>query len=87
MAELRSFLVKEDTMALFTIPEQEQEIWKDVVGFEGYYQVSNLGRVKSLKRVTCDGKHIAEKLKKVTLTEALYTVLFSYLKTTLVTTD
>jgi hypothetical protein len=26
------------------------EIWKDVVGFEGFYQVSNLGRVKSLKR-------------------------------------
>ena len=27
------------------------EIWKDVVGYEGYYQVSNLGRVKSLDRV------------------------------------
>lgn len=26
------------------------EIWKDVKDFEGYYQVSNLGRVKSLKR-------------------------------------
>lgn len=28
------------------------EEWKDVVGYEGYYQVSNMGRVKSLKRVT-----------------------------------
>lgn len=27
-----------------------QEIWKDVVGYEGKYQVSNLGRVKSLPR-------------------------------------
>lgn len=26
------------------------EIWKDIEGFEGYYQVSNLGRVKSLDR-------------------------------------
>lgn len=26
------------------------EIWKDVVGFEGFYQVSNLGRVRSLDR-------------------------------------
>lgn len=26
------------------------EIWKDVVGYEGIYQVSNLGRVKSLPR-------------------------------------
>jgi hypothetical protein len=27
-----------------------EEEWKDVVGFEGLYQVSNLGRVKSLPR-------------------------------------
>lgn len=26
-----------------------QEIWKDVVGFEGLYKVSNLGNVKSLR--------------------------------------
>ena len=27
-----------------------QEIWKDIPSYEGLYQVSNLGRVKSLKR-------------------------------------
>lgn len=27
-----------------------KEIWKDIKGFEGYYQVSNLGRVRSLDR-------------------------------------
>ena len=27
-----------------------QEVWIDVVGYEGLYQVSNLGRVKNLKR-------------------------------------
>lgn len=27
------------------------EIWKDVAGYEGYYQISNLGRAKSLDRV------------------------------------
>ena len=26
------------------------EIWKDIKGYEGHYQVSNMGRVKSLKR-------------------------------------
>lgn len=26
------------------------EIWKDIKGYEGFYQVSNLGNVKSLKR-------------------------------------
>ena len=28
-----------------------QEIWKDIIGYEGFYQISNLGRVKSLARV------------------------------------
>lgn len=28
------------------------EIWKDIKGYEGLYQVSNLGRVKSLPRIT-----------------------------------
>jgi hypothetical protein len=29
----------------------EEEIWKDVVGFEGLYEVSNLGRIKSKERI------------------------------------
>lgn len=37
------------------------EIWKDIKDYEGLYQVSNLGRVKSLSRITRDGKHIKEK--------------------------
>lgn len=34
-----------------------QEIWKSINGYEGYYKVSNLGRVKSLEReiVRSDG--------------------------------
>ena len=27
-----------------------KEIWKDIEGYEGYYQVSNIGRIKSLSR-------------------------------------
>ncbi len=30
----------------------EQEIWKDIEGYEGRYQVSNKGRVKSLPKTT-----------------------------------
>lgn len=26
-----------------------EEVWKDVVGYEGYYMVSNFGRIKSLR--------------------------------------
>lgn len=29
-----------------------EEIWKDITGFEGLYQVSDLGRIKSLDRIT-----------------------------------
>lgn len=27
-----------------------KEVWKDIPGYEGYYQASNLGRIKSLER-------------------------------------
>lgn len=33
------------------IENLDGEVWKDVVGYEGLYQVSNMGRVKSVKRV------------------------------------
>lgn len=34
----------------------EKEIWKDVVGYEGHYEVSNKGRVKSIQRKVSNGK-------------------------------
>jgi sulfate adenylyltransferase subunit 1 (EFTu-like GTPase family) len=47
-----------------------EEIWKDVLGYEGFYQVSNLGNVKSCERIV---KHfrggnriLKEKLKSLT---------------------
>jgi len=30
---------------------QDLEVWKDIKGYEGSYQVSNMGRVKSLERI------------------------------------
>ena len=35
----------------------EKEIWKDIKGYEGFYQVSNLGRVRGLDRVVNHGSH------------------------------
>ena len=29
----------------------KEEVWKDIQGYEGYYQISNMGRVKSVKRI------------------------------------
>lgn len=36
--------------------KEEVEIWKDIPGYEGLYQVSNLGRVKSLGRILNNGR-------------------------------
>ena len=38
------------------------EEWRPVKGYEGSYQVSNLGNVRSLPRLTNDGKRITGKL-------------------------
>lgn len=37
----------------------QEEIWKDIPGYEGIYQVSDLGRVRSLDRIICriDGEN------------------------------
>ena len=41
------------------------EIWKDVVGYEGYYQVSDMGRVKALAREIQDTtKNRVQRLKE-----------------------
>lgn len=39
------------------------EIWKDVLGYEGLYQVSNLGRVKSLPKKWVSGKGLVRSHK------------------------
>ena len=45
----------------------DSEIWKDITGYEGLYQVSNLGRVKSLPRVNrCVDKYYTRKGKVLT---------------------
>ena len=38
------------------------EIWKDIEGYEGLYQVSNKGRIKSLNRIDSRGHKVNEKI-------------------------
>ena len=40
------------------------EEWRDVVGYEGRYQVSSMGRVKSLVRKDCLGRTVKERFLK-----------------------
>ncbi len=41
------------------------EEWRNVRGYEGIYQVSNLGNIKSLNRVACDGRNLKGKIKSI----------------------
>ena len=47
------------------------EIWKDIIGYEGLYQISNYGRVKTVARdiVRSNGEplHIKEKIRKTVI--------------------
>jgi hypothetical protein len=40
-----------------------EEVWKDIVGYEGIYQISNLGRVKSLERISPQGHKLVETIR------------------------
>jgi len=42
----------------------ENEIWKDIPGYEGSYQASSLGRIKSLKRYSNINRLVNEKILK-----------------------
>lgn len=42
-----------------------KEVWKDVVGYEGFYQVSNLGRIKSASRIDSAGHQLQGKFLKL----------------------
>ncbi len=51
-----------------------QEIWKPIKGYEGLYEVSNLGRIKSLERIvnTNFGKPQLQKEKIIKGTYNIY---------------
>ena len=41
-----------------------KEEFRNIKGYEGLYQISNLGKVKSLKRKLSDGRKLKEKILK-----------------------
>lgn len=53
----------------------EQEIWKDIIGYEGAYQISSLGRVKSLEKIiyrTNQHKHKRRCVYKEKILKCIY---------------
>jgi hypothetical protein len=43
----------------------DKEIWKPIKGFEGKYEISNQRRVKSMQRITLDGRLLREKMMTI----------------------
>lgn len=43
-------LLRDDPTVWLNLDDLPQEQWRDVVGYEGLYQVSNFGRIKSFQR-------------------------------------
>ena len=68
----------------FSLEDMEGEIWKDIEGFEGYYQISNFGRVKSLSRIIvireCVFVNLKEKIKIPNLTKGYVRVQLNKIK-------
>ena len=44
------------------ILQLQGEMWLSINNYEGLYEVSNLGRVKSLQKLSIDGKRLPEKI-------------------------
>lgn len=42
-----------------------EEIWKNVEGYNGRYQISNQGRVKSVARYSCQNHYLSEKILSI----------------------
>lgn len=57
------------------------EIWKDILGYEGLYQVSNMGRIKSLGRIKINHSKIQmvpERIKSLRKTKQGYLLVDLY---------
>jgi hypothetical protein len=41
-----------------------EEVWKEIKNFEGYYEISNLGNIRSLTRINTNGRCLKGRLRK-----------------------
>lgn len=55
-----------------------KELWKDIEGYEGIYQVSNLGRVKGIKRYDSIGHLISDRVLKARVNNRGYLLVDLY---------
>jgi len=62
-------LRKGDVMPCFirSLKDLDSEEWRDCIGYDGMYSISNYGRIKSERRYSCIGRLIKEKILKQTI--------------------
>lgn len=56
----------------------EKEIWKDIVRYENYYQISNYGKVKSLERMSINCWRQKRLLREMILANNINTKGYCY---------
>mgnify|MGYP001606477115 CR=1 FL=1 len=54
------------------VKDLDGEIWKNIIGYEHHYAVSNLGRIKSLDRINPLGERVRERILSPATTEDGY---------------
>ena len=57
------------------VKDLAEEIWKDIEGYEGYYQVSNLGRIKRLERIGKSDKHMGDRILSLNQPKSPYLIV------------
>lgn len=55
-----------------------EEEWRDIEGFEGLYQISNMGRIKSLARYSSQGHWLPERILSIAHAISGYTDVSLY---------
>ena len=66
-----------------SLEDMDGEIWKDIEGFEGYFKISNLGRIKSLSWTYIGGKYNSLMTKKEFIRKISFDKIDRYYKITL----
>lgn len=71
---------RKNRLAFLIIKNMETEVWKDIQGYEGLYQISNIGRVKSLERKVSHSKGGLRQVNKRILKNLLNKYGYAYVK-------
>lgn len=67
---------------MLELNKMQEEVWKPIKNWEGMYEVSSDGRVRSIRRIGSDGRIVKERIMRQSKTRGNYlTVMFKDNKT------